>query len=129
MSTKVYMGEGGSKSKKKTGLRSLWMAPKGDRKEENWKGAIHKLRRPVFGLFEPTLPHVDFCRHLHDPSFDLHRFFMNPPIFQKIFAIYFGNFFKGNFCKYLMCQKNFDSSICESFMDSTIGNSTYKDLL
>ena len=63
-------------------------------------GAIHKLRRPVFGLFEPPSPHVDFCRHLHDPPFDLHRFFMTPPLmFLKIFAIVWKSF-KGNFLIY-----------------------------
>ena len=30
-------------------------------------------------FLNPPSPHVDFCRHLHDPPFDLHRFFMTPP--------------------------------------------------
>ena len=68
--------------------------------------AIHKLRRPVFGLFEPPSPQVDFCRQLHDPPFDLHRFFMTSPPskFQKIFAIFFGNFLREKLFFYIFVR-------------------------
>ena len=66
-------------------------------------------------FLNPPSPHVDFCRHLHDSPFDLHRFFTTPSplMFLKIFAIVWKSF-KGNFWIYLLCQKNFDSAICES---------------
>ena len=51
--------------------------------------AIHKLRRPVFGLFEPPSAHVDFCRQLHDPPFNLHRFFMTAPLYVPKNICYF----------------------------------------